>query len=328
MPFRPSLLALAEREQDALLPGYTHLQRAQPVPFAHHMLAYFEMFDRDADRLADARRRVNVLPLGSGALAGAPYPLDRESVARELGFDGISANSMDAVSDRDYAVEFLAAAATCMMHCSRLAEEIVLWTSQEFGYLQLGRQWVTGSSIMPQKRNPDFAEIARGKTGRVYGSLVGLLTTLKGLPLTYNRDLQEDKEGLFDAVDTLEATLEAMRGMLSDCSVNAERMRDAAEDSALLATDMADYLVGKGVPFREAHAAVSALCELAAERGVAVTALPLDEMRAQCPVFDEGVRELTALASATARDVPGGASPARVREALAAAKARLEASGG
>ena len=232
------------------MPGYTHLQRAQPVPFAHHLLAYFEMFDRDADRLADARRRVNVLPLGSGALAGAPYPLDREWVARELGFDGISANSMDAVSDRDYAVEFLAAAATCMMHCSRLAEEIVLWTSQEFGYLQLGRQWVTGSSIMPQKRNPDFAEIARGKTGRVYGSLVGLLTTLKGLPLTYNRDLQEDKEGLFDAVDTLEPTLDAMRGMLSDCSVNAERMREAAEDSALLATDVADYLrrEGRAVP--------------------------------------------------------------------------------
>ncbi len=323
-----TLLALAEREQDTLLPGYTHLQRAQPVPFAHHMLAYFEMFDRDADRFADARKRANVLPLGSGALAGAPYPLDRESVARELGFDAISANSMDAVSDRDYAVEYLAAAATCMMHCSRLAEEIVLWTSQEFGYLQLGRQWVTGSSIMPQKRNPDFAEIARGKTGRVYGSLVGLLTTLKGLPLTYNRDLQEDKEGLFDAVDTLEATLDAMRGMLGDCSVNAERMREAAEDSALLATDMADYLVGKGVPFREAHAAVSALCELAAERGVAVTALPLDDLRAQCPAFDEGVRKLTALASATARDVPGGASPARVREAIAAAKARLGASRG
>ena len=323
-----ALVALADREQDALLPGYTHLQRAQPVPFAHHLLAYFEMFDRDAARLADARRRANVLPLGAGALAGAPYPLDRESVARELGFDGISANSMDAVSDRDYAVEFLAAAAVCMMHCSRLAEEIVLWTSQEFGYVQLGRQWVTGSSIMPQKRNPDFAEIARGKTGRVYGSLVGLLTMLKGLPLAYNRDLQEDKEGLFDAVDTVEATLEAMRGMLSDCSVNRERMREAAEDSALLATDMADYLVGKGVPFRQAHAAVSALCELAAERGVPVTSLPLDEMRARCAAFDEGVRGLTALASAAARDVPGGASPVRVREALAAAKARLEAAGG
>ena len=322
-----ALLALAEREQDAMMPGYTHLQRAQPVPFAHHMLAYFEMFDRDAARFGDARKRVNVLPLGSGALAGVPYPIDREWVARELGFDGVSANSMDAVSDRDYAVEYLAAAAAAMMHCSRLAEEIVLWSSQEFGFIQLGREWVTGSSIMPQKRNPDFAEIARGKTGRVYGDLIGMLTMLKGLPLTYNRDLQEDKEGLFDAVDTLDATLEAMRGMLGDCAVNAERMREAAEDSALLATDLADYLVGKGVPFREAHAAVSRLCEIAAERGAALTALPLEEMRALRPEFDADALLITAASSAAARDVPGGAAPARVREALAQAKARLEAAG-
>ena len=322
-----ALLALAEREQDAMTPGYTHLQRAQPVPFAHHMLAYFEMFDRDAARFGDARKRVNVLPLGSGALAGVPYPIDREWVARELGFDGVSANSMDAVSDRDYAVEYLAAAAAAMMHCSRLAEEIVLWSSQEFGFIQLGREWVTGSSIMPQKRNPDFAEIARGKTGRVYGDLIGMLTMLKGLPLTYNRDLQEDKEGLFDAADTLDATLEAMRGMLGDCAVNAERMREAAEDSALLATDLADYLVGKGVPFREAHAAVSKLCEIAAERGVALTALPLEEMRALRPEFDADALLITAESSAAARDVPGGAAPARVREALAHARARLEAAG-
>lgn len=323
-----AILALAERDGEALMPGYTHLQRAQPVPFAHHLLAYFEMFDRDAARFADARKRVNVLPLGSGALAGVPYPIDREWTARELGFDALSANSMDAVSDRDYAVEYLAAAAVCMMHCSRLAEEIVLWSSQEFGFIQLGRQWVTGSSIMPQKRNPDFAEVARGKTGRVYGGLIALLTTLKGLPLTYNRDLQEDKEGLFDAVDTLESTLEAMRGMLGDCAVNAERMREAAEDSALLATDLADHLVGKGVPFREAHAAVSALCDLASERGVPLTALPLEEMQALRPEFDADARGLTAAASAAARDVPGGAAPVRVREALAAAKARLEAAGG
>ena len=323
-----ALLDLASRESDAVLPGYTHLQRAQPVLFAHHMLAYFEMFDRDAARLADARKRANVLPLGSGALAGVPYPLDREWVAQELGFEGISANSMDAVADRDYVVELLASAAVSMMHCSRLAEELVLWTSQEFGFITLGSQWVTGSSIMPQKRNPDFAEIARGKTGRVYGSLIGMLTTLKGLPLTYNRDLQEDKEGLFDAVDTLGATLEGMRGMLSDCEVNAERMRQAAEDSALLATDMADYLVSKGVPFREAHAAVSALCVIAAERGVPVTGLPLEEMQAHCAAFDDGVRGLTAMASVGARDVPGGTSPSRVGQALASARARLEAAGG
>ncbi len=323
-----ALLTVASREPGVALPGYTHLQRAQPVLLAHHLLAYFEMFDRDAARLADTRKRTNVLPLGSGALAGVPYPLDREWVAKELGFDGISANSMDAVSDRDYIVELLANAATCMMHCSRLAEELVLWTSQEFGFVKLGRQWVTGSSIMPQKRNPDFAEIARGKTGRVYGSLIGLLTTLKGLPLTYNRDLQEDKEGLFDAVDTLGATLEAMRGMLDDCEINAARMQEAAADSSLLATDMADYLVAKGIPFREAHAAVGALCELAAERDVPVTQLPLDEMRAASGAFDDDVRGLTAMASAAARDVPGGTSPSRVEAALAEAKARLEAARG
>ena len=323
-----ALLALASRHPDAVMPGYTHLQRAQPVLFAHHLLAYFEMFDRDAARLADARRRANVLPLGAGALAGVPYPLDRDWVAAELGFEGVSANSMDAVSDRDYIVELLASASLCMTHCSRLAEELVLWTSQEFGFVRLGRRWVTGSSIMPQKRNPDFAEIARGKTGRVYGSLVALLTTLKGLPLTYNRDLQEDKEGLFDAVDTLQATLEAMQGMLADCEVDADRMREAASDSSLLATDMADYLVAKGAPFREAHAAVSALCELAARRGVPVTMLPLDDMRAAHPAFDEDVRELTAMASAAARDVPGGTAPARVAAALADARARLGASHG
>ncbi len=320
-----ALLALAAQRPDAIMPGYTHLQRAQPVLFAHHLLAYFEMFDRDAARLADARRRANVLPLGSGALAGVPYPLDREWVAAELGFDSVSLNSMDAVSDRDYVVELLASASLCMTHCSRLAEELVLWTTQEFGFVRLGRQWVTGSSIMPQKRNPDFAEIARGKTGRVYGSLMAILTTLKGLPLAYNRDLQEDKEGLFDAVDTLQATLEAMRGMLASCEINPARMQEAAADSSLLATDMADYLVAKGVPFREAHAAVSALCEIAAQRGVAVAQLPLDDLRAACAAFSEDVRELTPLASAAARDIPGGTAPARVAAALADARARLEA---
>ncbi len=323
-----ALLDLASRHADAVMPGYTHLQRAQPVLFAHHLLAYFEMFDRDAERLADTRRRANVLPLGSGALAGVPYPLDREWAAAELGFDSVSANSMDAVSDRDYIVELLANASVSMMHCSRLAEELVLWTTQEFRFIRLGREWVTGSSIMPQKRNPDFAEIARGKTGRVYGSLVGLLTTLKGLPLAYNRDLQEDKEGLFDAVDTLQATLDVLRGMLGDCEVDVARMHEAASDSSLLATDMADYLVAKGVPFREAHAAVSALCELAASRGAPVTQLPLDDLRAACPAFEEDVREITALASAAARNVPGGAAPVRVAEALDRARARLEAARG
>ena len=320
-----ALLSLAERHRDAVMPGYTHMQRAQPVLFAHHMLAYFEMFDRDLERFGDCRKRANVLPLGSGALAGVPYPVDREYVARELGFDSVSANSMDAVADRDYIVEFLAAAATTMMHGSRLAEEIVLWTTQEFGFLRLGREWVTGSSIMPQKRNPDFAEIARGKTGRVYGSLMALLTTMKGLPLTYNRDLQEDKEGLFDTADTLVATLEAFVGMLRSAEVDEAKMEAAAADSRLLATDMADYLVGKGVPFREAHGAVSALVDLAAERHVPISELSLEEFRSQSSAFDEEVFNVTALASATARDVVGGTAPARVAEALRQARARLDA---
>jgi argininosuccinate lyase len=235
---------------------------------------------------------------------------------------------MDAVSDRDFAVEFLAAASICMMHCSRMAEELVLWMSAEFGFVKLGSQWVTGSSMMPQKRNPDFAELARGKTGRVYGSLIGLLTTLKGLPLTYNRDLQEDKEGLFDAIDTVAATLEAMSGMLRDCEVNSTRMEQAAQDNALLATDMADYLVAKGVSFRSAHAAVSALCQIAEERGVHLLELPLEDLQQHSTSFDDDVRDLTALASVTTRDVPGGTSPSRVRDALIAARARLEAAGG
>ena len=322
-----ALLAIAERYPDTVMPGYTHLQRAQPVLFAHHMLAYFEMFDRDASRLGDCLGRTNVLPLGSGALAGVPYAIDRESVARELGFGGTSANSMDAVSDRDYIVEFLAAAATCMMHCSRLAEDVVLWTSHEFAFVRLGARWVTGSSVMPQKRNPDFAEIARGKTGRVYGSLVGLLTVLKGLPLSYNRDLQEDKEGLFDTVDTLEATLDAFCGMLGDLEVDTARMHAAAQDSSLLATDVADYLVGKGVPFRDAHAAVSALHDLASARGVSLLDLSIEEFRAGSPAFDADVFEVTALASAAARDVQGGTAPRRVAAALVEARARLERAG-
>jgi argininosuccinate lyase len=327
--FQDALLSLAERHPDAVMPGYTHLQRAQPVLFAHHLLAYVEMAERDAARLVDARARVNVLPLGSGALAGVPYPIDRAWVAEQLGFAAISVNSMDAVADRDYIVEFLAAAALAMAHCSRLAEELILWTSAEFGFVRLGREWVTGSSIMPQKRNPDFAEIARGKTGRVYGDLFALLTALKGLPLTYNRDLQEDKEPLFDAADTLEATLEVMAGMLSGAEADTARMERAAGDATLLATDFADYLVGKGVPFREAHGAVSALHDVATAKGVPLTSLALDELRAVHPGFDDGVYAVTAQASAAARDVPGGTAPARVAAALAAARTRWkEATGG
>jgi argininosuccinate lyase len=320
-----AILIQAERHMGAVMPGYTHLQRAQPVLFSHHLLAYFEMFDRDLDRFADCLRRTNVLPLGSGALAGVPYPIDRDYVAEELGFASVSRNSMDAVADRDFALEFLAAAATCMMHGSRLAEEIILWASKEFGFLRLGREWVTGSSIMPQKRNPDFAEIARGKTGRVYGSLFALLTTMKGLPLSYNRDLQEDKEGLFDTADTLVATLEAFTGMLRATDIDEARMQSAAQDSSLLATDIADYLVIKGVPFREAHAAVSALVDLADARKGTLADLAIDEFKKQSHAFEPDVYDVTALASAKARDVPGGTAPNRVADAIKQARVRLTA---
>lgn len=319
-----ALVGMATRHQSAIMPGYTHMQRAQPVLFAHHLLAYVEMLARDEQRLADCRRRVNVLPLGSGALAGVPYPLDRDRVARELGFEGVSSNSMDAVSDRDYLVEFQALAAIVLMHCSRLAEDIVLWTSREFGFVRLSAEWLTGSSMMPQKRNPDFAELARGKTGRVYGNLLGLLTVLKGLPLSYNTDLQEDKESLFDTVDTLSATLDAFQGMLSTAEADEERMAVAASDPLMLATDLADSLVAKGVSFRRAHEAVSALCEESRLTGVGLSEIPLDTYRRHHKSFDGGVYSITAQASIEARNILGGTAPKRVAEALEAAKRRLK----
>lgn len=319
-----TLLDLATRHQGAIMPGYTHMQRAQPILFAHHLLAYVEMLARDEERIADCRRRANALPLGSGALAGVPYPLDRQRVATELGFERISANSMDAVSDRDYLVELHAAAATVLMHLSRLAEDVVLWSSAEFGFVRLGDEWLTGSSIMPQKRNPDFAELARGKTGRVYGNLLGLLTVLKGLPLSYNTDLQEDKESLFDTVDTLGATLDAFCGMMASVQADEERMAAAASDPSMLATDLADYLVAKGVSFRRAHEAVSALCEESRADGAPLLDMPLAAYRRHHEAFDDDVYAVTTQASVGARDVPGGTAPARVAEALAAARRRLE----
>ena len=314
------LLDIAEANAETLLPGYTHLQRAQPVLLAHHFLAYVEMFDRDLARLAEASGRANVLPLGSGALAGVPYLIDRRFVAAELGFAALSANSMDAVSDRDYLVDFLSAAAVCMMHCSRLAEELVLWSSREFGFVRLAGDWTTGSSMMPQKRNPDFAELARGKTGRVYGHLMGMLTMLKGLPLAYNRDLQEDKEAVFDTLDTLDATLDVFCGMLGSLEVDTGRMQAAASDNAMLATDLADYLVAKGLPFRQAHAVVARLCSLPSPLGQ----LPLDTYRAYHPSFDDDVYRISAMTSVLSRDVPGGTAPAQVAAALKAARRRWE----
>lgn len=319
-------MALAERYQDVVMPGYTHLQRAQPVLFAHHLLAYFQMFQRDVGRLLDCRRRTDVLPLGSGALAGVTYPTDREFLARELGFGAVSANSMDAVSDRDFVVEYQAAAAIAMMHLSRLAEEIVLWSSREFQFVRLPDEFTTGSSIMPQKRNPDYAELARGKTGRVYGHLLGLLTVLKGLPLTYNRDLQEDKEGFFDTVDTLHSTLEVFRGMLAGLTLDVDRVARLAGESNTLATDLADYLVGKGVPFREAHGATRELCRYCESQGKELPDLSLEEYRRFSPHFDQGVYRITVQTSVAARDTPGGTAPRRVKEALGQAKRLLEAS--
>ena len=321
---RRSLVSLAERNSDAVVPGYTHLQRAQPVLFAHHMLAYFEMFARDAERFSQARDRADVMPLGSGALAGLPYPVDRQFVADELGFSRTSANSMDAVSDRDFLLDFHAAGAICAMHLSRMAEELVLWSSEEFGFIRLADEYTTGSSIMPQKRNPDFAEIARGKTGRVYGSLMGLLTILKGLPLTYNRDMQEDKEGFFDTYDTLLATLKVFSDMLSGLNVNTSAMREAAEGGQLLATDIADYLVAKGMPFRDAYRVVARLSESASQKGLGFADIPLEEYRDHSELFDADVYDITIDSSIAARDVPGGTAHNRVREAIQQAKRQVE----
>ncbi len=321
-----ALVDLARRYQGVVMPGYTHLQRAQPVLFAHHMLAYFEMSQRDIGRLEDCRKRVDVLPLGSGALAGVPYPTDREFLAQKLGFSAISANSMDAVSDRDFVVEFMAAAALAMMHFSRMSEELILWSSGEFGFIRLADEFTTGSSIMPQKRNPDFAELARGKTGRVYGDLMGLLTTLKGLPLTYNRDLQEDKEGFFDTVDTLQTTIEVFAVMVPGLTLNADRVESLAGESGMLATDLADYLVGKGVPFREAHGIMRELCRHCDGQGIGLQDLPLPDYRIFSPLFEGDVYQITAEASAAARDIPGGTAPNRVAEALSRAEKFLEES--
>ncbi len=314
-----AFLEMAQTNKNVLLPGYTHLQRAQPVLLAHHLLAYFQMLQRDKERFQECHHRADVLPLGSGALAGVPYPVDREYLARQLGFSRISDNSMDAVSDRDYLVEYIADAALCMAHVSRLAEEIVIWSSQEFDFIRLEDLYTTGSSIMPQKRNPDFAELARGKTGRVYGNLIGLLTVLKGLPLTYNRDLQEDKEGFFDTVDTLQSTLEVMAGMVGTMRVNTERMRQAAEESYVLATDLADYLVAKDVPFREAHSIVAKLSEYASAQGKLFKDLTLEEYRGFSAHFGQDVYQVTLETSIAARDVPGGTAPGQVERSLAQA---------
>jgi len=315
-----AMITLADANSDVVMPGYTHLQRAQPVLFAHHMLAYFEMLGRDVERFRDALKRTDVMPLGSGALAGVPYPVDRDFLARELGFSQVSQNSMDAVSDRDFIIEFQEAAAVTMMHLSRLAEEIVLWSSEEFGFIVLDDRYVTGSSIMPQKKNPDIAELARAKTGRVYGNLMAMLTIMKALPLTYNRDMQEDKEGLFDTVDTLMSTLEVFSGMVATLRVRGDRASGVAEAGYTLATDLADYLVVKGVPFREAHGIVSRLVQYAVDMGKSFAGLALSEYTEFSPLFEEDVFNVTAKASIAARNVLGGTAPEQVKQQLARAR--------
>jgi argininosuccinate lyase len=321
-----ALLELATANEDVVMPGYTHMQRAQPVLFAHHLLAYFGMLDRDSGRFENARHCADELPLGSGALAGVPYDIDREFVARELGFSRVSRNSIDAVSDRDFAVDFHAAAATTMMHISRLAEEIVLWSSEEFGFVRLPADFATGSSIMPQKRNPDIAELARGRTGRAYGNLMSILTTLKGLPLAYNRDLQEDKQPLFETTDVLTSTLEVFAAMLPRLQIDADRAEMAASGAGyLLATDVADYLVRKGVPFRDAHSVVAELVRHAESQKKPLSALTLEDYRRFSPEFQEDILALDVQTSIEARDVVGGTAPSRVKAALAEAKQRLEA---
>ena len=320
---RDALVTQAEDNLRVVMPGYTHLQRAQPVLFPHHVLAYFEMFGRDDIRFRQAYESADVLPLGSGALAGVPYPIDRESVAEELGFGAVSSNSMDAVADRDFILDFQSAAAICMVHVSRLAEELVIWSSEEFGFVRLGDEYTTGSSIMPQKRNPDVAELGRGKSGRVVGNLVGMLTVLKGLPLTYNRDLQEDKEGFFDTVDVLLPTLEVFAGMVSTMRVNPRRMAEASMGGHVLATDVAAYLVGKGVPFREAHGIVARLSAHASDAGKRLDELSLETYRRFSERFDEDVLRIGVESSVAARDVPGGTSYARVEQAAADARVQL-----
>jgi argininosuccinate lyase len=315
------LVAKAEVNLDTVMPGYTHLQRAQPILLAHHLLAYFEMFQRDRDRLADCLVRVNVLPLGAAALAGTTFPIDRAYTAKLLDFPRIAANSEDAVSDRDFAVEFLACGAILAMHVSRLAEELVLWASPEFGFLELPDAFATGSSIMPQKKNPDVAELARGKTGRVYGALVALLTLLKGLPLSYNRDLQEDKEPVFDAVDTIQQTLAVLPPMLKAINYHPERMRAAAADGFLNATDLADYLVTKGVPFRQAHEIVGRIVQECLESRQRLEDLPLERLRHFSRSFGADVQKYISLeACVERRRSAGGTSSRLVGEAIRQAK--------
>ena len=331
-----ALVDVAEKNVEVIMPGFTHLQVAQPVSFAHHLLAYVEMFARDEQRMQDVRRRVNQLPLGSAALAGTTYPLDRERVARTLGMEGVCQNSLDAVSDRDFAIEFAAAASLVMVHVSRLSEELILWMSQNFAFIRIADRFTTGSSIMPQKKNPDVPELARGKTGRVVGHLVGLITLMKGQPLAYNKDNQEDKEPLFDTVDTLRDTLRIFVEMIGGqvdpatgakqggITVNAPAMEAAALKGYATATDLADYLVKKGLPFRDAHETVAHAVKAATEHACDLSELPLAVLQGFHPAIEKDVYDVLSLrGSLNARDTLGGTAPAQVRAQIARHRARL-----
>lgn len=312
-----TLLKLAARHTETVMPGYTHLQKAQPITFAHHLMAYFQMFARDVDRLRDCYRRTDVMPLGSGALAGTTFPIDREFVRKQLGFAKVSDNSLDGVSDRDFAVEFCAAASLIMMHLSRFSEEIILWSSHEFKFIILDDGFSTGSSIMPQKKNPDVAELVRGKTGRVYGDLIGLLTMLKGIPLAYNKDMQEDKETVFDALDTVKKCLLVFSPMLATMKVNKDVMRAGAKGGFINATDAADYLAARGVPFREAHAVVGKLVLYCEQHGKTLEDLALEELQQFSPIFQKDVFQFISIDHCVkVRNVTGGPAPDAVMEAI------------
>jgi argininosuccinate lyase len=321
-----ALLTLAEQEAETILPGFTHLQTAQPVTFGHHMLAWFEMLQRDRERLADCNRRVNIMPLGAAALAGTTYPIDRNLTAELLGFQGPAENSLDAVSDRDFVIEFSAAAALIMMHLSRFSEELIIWSSAQFGFVELSDSFCTGSSIMPQKKNPDVPELVRGKSGRIFGHLVALLTLMKGQPLAYNKDNQEDKEPLFDTVDNLKGSLRVFADMVPAISCQKERMRSAAMQGFATATDLADYLVRKGIPFRDAHEVVGKAVALGVEKGCDLAELTLSELQAFSKLIGEDVFEILTLeGSVAARDHIGGTAPEQVRKAILRARRRIAA---
>jgi argininosuccinate lyase len=319
-----AIIELAERYSDAPIPGYTHLQKAQPILFAHFLLAYFQMLSRDRERFKDAAKRVNILPLGSGALAGTNFPVDREWMAAQLGFDGVTRNSLDAVSDRDYIIEFVGAAAVTMMHLSRLAEDLIVYSTQEFGLIKLGDAIATGSSLMPQKKNPDSLELIRGKSARVFGHVTALLTLAKGLPLAYNKDLQEDKEALFDVIDTLTGSLQVTATVLRNIELDRERSRASAITDYTNATDLADYLVRKGLEFRKAHEVIGRIVVYAIEQGKQLHELSLDECRQFSAIFEQDLFEAISLESSLAgKQQIGGTAPERVREELEKAKDKL-----